>query len=68
VLYTFSTADQVSKGLAEFVISAQDDAINKRSAFKLAISGGSLAATLAKNLVGNDRVKWDKWSVRGLRL
>lgn len=61
VLYTFETADEVSKQLAEFVIAAQNDALNKRGAFKLAISGGSLAATLAKNLVGNDRVQWEKW-------
>ena len=63
VLYAFSTADEVSKKLAEFVIAAQNDALNKRSAFKLAISGGSLAATLAKHLVGNDRVQWEKWYV-----
>ncbi|CAD6567555.1 MAG: suppressor of los1-1 [Cyphobasidiales sp. Tagirdzhanova-0007] len=63
VLYAFDTADEVSQKLAEFVIAAQNDALNKRSAFKLAISGGSLAATLAKNLVGNDRVQWKKWEV-----
>lgn len=61
VLYTFPNPDEVSKSLAEFVINAQNEAVNKRDKFKLAISGGSLAATLAKHLVGNDRVKWDKW-------
>merc|ERR1711939_402229 len=63
VLYTFPSPDEVSKSLAEFVINAQNEAVAKRDKFKLAISGGSLAATLAKHLVGNDRVKWDKWEV-----
>merc|ERR1711939_367920 len=63
VLYTFPSPDEVSKSLAEFVINAQNKAVAKRDKFKLAISGGSLAATLAKHLVGNDRVKWDKWEV-----
>ena len=61
VLYAFSDADKVSHALADFVIAAQNDAITKRGTFKLAISGGSLAATLAKHLVGEERVKWDKW-------
>ena len=61
VLYAFSDADKVSHALADFVIAAQNDAISKRGTFKLAISGGSLAATLAKHLVGEERVKWDKW-------
>lgn len=61
VLYRFKTADEVSVALADFVISAQNDAVAKRGAFKLAISGGSLAATLAKHLVDNDKVQWNKW-------
>jgi hypothetical protein len=61
VLYQFKTADEVSVSLADFVISAQNDAVAKRGAFKLAISGGSLAATLAKHLVDNDKVQWSKW-------
>jgi len=63
VLYAFADADKVSHALADFVIAAQNDAISKRGTFKLAISGGSLAATLAKHLVGEERVKWDKWEV-----
>lgn len=61
VLYAFPTSDEVSKALANFVIQAQNDAISKRGGFKLAISGGSLPATLAKHLVGESRIVWDKW-------
>jgi len=63
VLYKFKTSDEVSVALADFVISAQNEAVAKRGSFKLAISGGSLAATLAKHLVDNDKVQWTKWWV-----
>jgi len=63
VLYTLPSPDEVSRALANFVIQAQNDAISKRGGFKLAISGGSLPATLAKHLVGESRIVWDKWEV-----
>jgi hypothetical protein len=45
----------LSSALAEYVIAAQDSALNARQGnkFKLAISGGSLPK----------RVVWDKWHV-----
>jgi 6-phosphogluconolactonase len=63
VLYSFSTADDVSRALADFVVKAQNEGITKRDKFTLAVSGGSLPKVLAKDLVGREDVKWDKWCV-----
>lgn len=63
VLYGFNTTDQLSEGLASFVLAAQDEALKKQSTFKLAISGGSLPKVLGKNLIERKDVSWDKWSV-----
>lgn len=64
-LYSFVSGDDVSKSLAEFVIKAQDDAIEHRNMFTIALSGGSLPKMLAKYLVGRSdkAVRWDKWQV-----
>ena len=58
------TTDVLMDALAEFVLKAQDEAIEKKGKFSLAISGGSLPKQLAK-LVGNPAAKWDKWYVGG---
>lgn len=52
-----------SDSLANFVIKAQRDAVDKRGKFTLALSGGSLAANL-RGLAGQENVQWDKWYVR----
>jgi 6-phosphogluconolactonase len=46
--------------LANFVVKAQKDAIEKRGKFTLALSGGSLPNNL-KGLIGQEGVQWDKW-------
>lgn len=48
--------------LANFVVKAQRDAVDKRGKFTIALSRGSLAANL-RGLVGQENVQWDKWSV-----
>lgn len=61
MLYSFPTNDKLVSAVADFVLKAQNDAIKKRGAFTLAISGGSLPSNL-KGLIGKDGVQWDKWS------
>lgn len=56
VLALADTADS----LANFVIKAQRDAVDKRGKFTLALSGGSLAANL-RGLADQENVQWDKW-------
>ena len=46
--------------LANFVVKAQRDAVDKRGKFTIALSRGSLAANL-RGLVGQENVQWDKW-------
>lgn len=49
-----------SDSLANFVVKAQRDAVEKRGKFTLALSGGSLSHNL-RGLVGQKDVQWDKW-------
>ena len=51
VLYSFANPDELSKGLASFVLAAQDEALKKGSTFKLAVSGGSLPKVLGQDLI-----------------
>ena len=46
--------------LANFVVKAQRDAVEKRGKFTIALSRGTLAANL-RGLVGQTDVQWDKW-------
>jgi len=62
ILYSFPDNGELVDSVAEFVLKAQNDAIKKRGAFTLAISGGSLPANL-KGLIGKEGVLFDKWCV-----
>jgi len=62
-LYNFEDTDALSKALAEYVLNAQGEAMERHGAFKVAVSGGSLVTVLAKNLIANENVKWDKWEI-----
>ena len=62
VLNVFAEPHALEEALAQFVVRAQRDAIDKKGRFTLAISGGSLPKQL-KRLIGNPNVKWDKWQV-----
>lgn len=62
VLYGFDSKDDLSEGLATFIEKAQEEAISKRGNFRVAISGGSLPATLGKLAKeGRQGLLWDKW-------
>lgn len=62
VFYSFSNNDVLVDSLANFVVKAQRDAVDKRGKFTIALSRGSLAANL-RGLVGQENVQWDKWEV-----
>jgi len=63
ILYSFQDADELSKSLADFVIKAQNEAIERRDKFTIATSGGSLPKMLATHIIGRPEVRWDKWQV-----
>jgi 6-phosphogluconolactonase len=60
VVYSFSDTSKLSDSLAEYIIKAQRESIEKRNRFTVAISGGSLPKILTA-LIGKPGVKWDKW-------
>jgi len=62
ILYSFSSSDDVVNALANFIIKAQKDALEKKDRFTIALSGGSLPKML-NGLVDSSSVKWDKWQV-----
>jgi len=62
IVFSFSSADEIAESLAEFIIKAQKESIEKKGRFTVALSGGSLPKML-RCLIGNLSVKWDKWQV-----
>ncbi|KAJ9126129.1 hypothetical protein QFC24_002402 [Naganishia onofrii] len=62
VFYSFPDTSKLVDSLANFVVKAQKDAIEKRGKFTLALSGGSLPNNL-KGLIGQEGVQWDKWEI-----
>jgi 6-phosphogluconolactonase len=65
ILYSFPTTSDLSDSLADYIIKAQRESIEKRGRFSVAISGGSLPKTLT-SLITKPGVKWDKWRVHFL--
>jgi len=64
LLYGFPSKADLSEALASFIEKAQEEAISKRGKFRVAISGGSLPATLGKLAQdGRQGLLWDKWEV-----
>ncbi|KAA1468609.1 6-phosphogluconolactonase [Dentipellis sp. KUC8613] len=61
-VYVFPDVAQLSEGLAEYILKAQKEAIEKRGKFTVAISGGSLPKTLTA-LIDKPGIKWDKWHI-----
>ncbi|CAE6349998.1 unnamed protein product [Rhizoctonia solani] len=62
IVHSFNTSSALIDSLAEFIIKAQTEAIEKRNKFTIALSGGSLPKML-KGLIGRRDVPWDKWYV-----
>ncbi|EOR01762.1 hypothetical protein J056_003998 [Wallemia ichthyophaga EXF-994] len=62
VLHSLPGSSDLIEAVAKFVVKAQNEAIDKRDKFTIALSGGSMPKNLTGLLNRND-VKWDKWEV-----
>ncbi|KAI9747384.1 MAG: N-terminal acetyltransferase [Chaenotheca gracillima] len=68
-LYGFPDVPTLAKSLRTYVLTAQHDGLKRHDAFKVAVSGGSLPATLATALLApsdgspEDEVHWGKWEI-----
>jgi 6-phosphogluconolactonase len=64
-LYAFANTDELAKELRNYILTAQNQALERHSRFRVAVSGGSLPKTLAKALLisGNEAPQFDKWDV-----
>lgn len=66
-LYSFASVDELAQELRSYILSAQTTALERHSRFRVAVSGGSLPATLAKALLvsveGDEQPQFDKWDV-----
>ncbi|KAJ3569283.1 hypothetical protein NP233_g5150 [Leucocoprinus birnbaumii] len=62
ILNVFDDSPTLVSSLADFVVKAQKEAVDKKGRFTIALSGGSLPKTLG-GLIGHEGVKWDKWHV-----
>lgn len=60
VLYVQNNSEDVVRALAEYVLQAQKEAVEKKGRFTVALSGGSLPKNL-RGLIGMEGVNWDKW-------
>jgi len=62
ILLSFPSTVELISSLADFVVKAQKDSIDKKGRFTIALSGGSLPVML-RGLLGHPGVKWNKWQV-----
>jgi 6-phosphogluconolactonase len=68
-LYSFPTTDALAPNLRKYILDAQNDALARgHSSFRLAVSGGSLPATLAKALLAPaksdaDTPQFSSWEI-----
>jgi 6-phosphogluconolactonase len=68
-LFTYADADALAKHLRVYILQCQKASLARHNAFKLAVSGGSLPATLAKALLapGNgsedETPQFSKWEI-----
>ena len=70
-LYVFPTIDALATHLRTYILSAQKTAFQRHDRFKLAVSGGSLPANLAKALLAppsptdpdSDPLAFGKWEI-----
>ena len=60
ILYSFPSTAELVDALALFIIKAQNESIDKKGRFTLAISGGTLPHQL-NSLIGRTQVKWNYW-------
>jgi 6-phosphogluconolactonase len=68
-LYSFPEVDAVAKELRKYVIRCQNASISRHGSFRVAVSGGSLPATLSlallavNNDIPDDTLRFQKWEI-----
>ena len=67
-LYTFPDVKALAPALRKYVVQCQNAGLARHGVFKVAVSGGSLPATLAAALLAPaadaaDEVRFDKWEI-----
>jgi 6-phosphogluconolactonase len=69
-LYSYPTTDILAQHLRTYILSAQASALQRHSIFRIAVSGGSLPATLAKALLNKPSTEdpstspqFSKWEI-----
>lgn len=64
-LFSFNDTAKLAQELRSYIITAQDQALERHSRFRVAVSGGSLPKTLAQALLseGEGAPQFDKWDV-----
>lgn len=68
-LYSDPTANEVAARLRRYVLQCQKQALSRHNSFKIAVSGGSLPATLSKALLApddgtpDDKPQFSKWEI-----
>lgn len=69
-LYSFADVSALAPALRSYVLQCQNAGLTRHGVFKIAVSGGSLPATLAKALLApstssssDDEIHWGKWEI-----
>lgn len=66
-VYTSPSSQAVAKSVAEYIVKLQNEALQKDSTFKIAVSGGSMGKVLKAGLIDDSaiasQVQWDKWEI-----
>lgn len=66
-VYAYEESGDVAKALGRHVLKLQNQAIDAKGKFKIAVSGGSLGKALKRALIDNEEVasqiQWAKWEV-----
>ena len=60
VFTSFASSAELVEALAEFILKAQKEPLEKRGRFTVALSGGSLPKQLV-GLIGKPGIKWENW-------
>jgi 6-phosphogluconolactonase len=60
VFTSFASSAELVEALAEFILKAQKEALDKKGRFTIALSGGSLPKQLG-GLIGKPGIRWEKW-------
>jgi 6-phosphogluconolactonase len=67
-LHSFASTDTLAPSLRKYILAAQNSTLQTRDTFRVAVSGGSLPATLSKALLADstsdeDTVQFSKWDI-----